>query len=626
MATALIQFTQGPNTDVAGKAVLGEVDEPVTVSNGNNTGVVSWKIYLLDAPSDSATFPVASQPQILAQATNGTPTVDFTPDVAGSYRVMLEVTDGGGAVDRDIRCFGIPDHFGVVRPPYQQGPEPLPVALPGIITLDPRPTKPDEQNYGSNSRGWAGSGGDGQLDDFFKRHGDLPFRGVTTGPTFTAVDTDPPLFVVDPAALPLTFTLPASPRVGFVVRIAVLGPPGDPVTVEASGGGTVGSGSSLEIVGDTGAGFVHLGTNAWAVFSVTGNGGGSVPPLSNALYVDKDTTAVSQDGSIGSPFDTLTAAIAAAASGDTILVTPGDYSAEGALTVGKNLTIAAAIPTPVGIAGLGSFYAGVVTMGDVTVSSGFSLFLFGVNVATLDAADATVGIALDSSQVTAVTGDGGINAWNSILSLPLEGNLLVAYNSQLVGGTPTITLTGEDCSLAGCQVAGGAAVVEFTGLPGTLTVDAYTNHFLEQLQAGPGFTLTNGTKTVVAAIDPSGLSVEAPAAPLPSLGVLFTVRVEFTAGGGGADDVTIYDADAPFGFRIVDSLVLVDTSAAGTIQVRTAIAGGGSALTTALSTAVTGTVRNNDTSTKTVAAGASAFAHRTDNTCAGELILFCVRV
>src|SRR5262245_53470249 len=109
MATALIQFTQGLATDVAGKAVIGTFGDfsAVTVDNGDNTGVVSWVIYLLDAPSDSTTYPPAAQPQILAQAVDNTPTTTFTPDVAGSYRVMLEVTDAGGSIDRDIRCFGV---------------------------------------------------------------------------------------------------------------------------------------------------------------------------------------------------------------------------------------------------------------------------------------------------------------------------------------------------------------------------------------------------------------------------------------------------------------------------------------------------------------------------------------
>src|SRR3569832_1699074 len=103
MAAALIQFTQGAHTDSAGKAVLGAFGDfsAVTVTNGNNTGVVSWKIFLLDAPPDSTTFAVGSQPQVLAQASDNTPTATFTPDVAGTYRVMLELSDGISA-DRDI--------------------------------------------------------------------------------------------------------------------------------------------------------------------------------------------------------------------------------------------------------------------------------------------------------------------------------------------------------------------------------------------------------------------------------------------------------------------------------------------------------------------------------------------
>jgi hypothetical protein len=117
-ATALIHFAQGAHTDDAGKAVLGEHGDfsLVTVTNDNNADVVSWQIALLDAPADSAAFAPGSQPQILAQASNNSPTIGFTPDVAGTYRVMLEVRDAAENVDRDIRCFGIPDARGFVRP------------------------------------------------------------------------------------------------------------------------------------------------------------------------------------------------------------------------------------------------------------------------------------------------------------------------------------------------------------------------------------------------------------------------------------------------------------------------------------------------------------------------------
>jgi len=502
MATALLQFTQGANTDVAGKAVLGEAGEPVTVTNGNNAGVASWKIYLLDAPSDSTTFPPASQPQILAQAGDDSPTVDFTPDVAGSYRLMLEVTDGGGVVDRDIRCFGVPDAFGFVKPPYQQHPEPLPSALPGIISVDPRPVKPDEQNYGDNLRGWAGTDSTGQLDDFFKRYADLPFRGVQVTP-FTATEADPPLHLVDVVAAggPVTFNLPLAPRVGFVSRIGVLGPPGDAVTVQAQGGGNVGSTASIELVGNMGAILVHHGGNEWAVLARSASAGGSVAPLSNTLYVDVGTAAVTQDGSIGAPFATLTAAIAAAAAGGILLVAPGDYSGEGALTIDKVLTIAPTPPTLIGTAGLNAFFPGIVTVDSFEIAAGMTLLLFGTGANAIELGDAVAGVALDSCSVGTITGPGSVNGWNSNIPLPLSVSTLSAYNCQLLGTPATITLSGVICDLAYCAFdTSSATSFTFSGSPGEVRVDSYTNYWLGLLESGAGLTISNGTKTVIGAL------------------------------------------------------------------------------------------------------------------------------
>lgn len=278
-ATALIQFTQGAHTDVPGKAVLGGFGDfsAVTVTNGDNSGVASWKILLLDAPSDSIAFPAAFQPQVVAEAADDTPTFDFTPDVAGTYRLMLELVDVDGIVDRDIRCFGIPDARGFVRPPYQQSPEPLPVELPAVITVEPRPIKPDEQNYSDNVRGWAGNGNARQLDAFLREHADLPFQTVDVTP-FSAGEKDPPLHLVDVTTIgaPAIFNLPLSPRVGFVSRVAVQGT-GFSVTIVPQGiDSTIAGGADVQVT-EAGITLVHLGTNQWAVLSAPG-GGGEIPP------------------------------------------------------------------------------------------------------------------------------------------------------------------------------------------------------------------------------------------------------------------------------------------------------------------------------------------------------------
>ncbi len=111
-------------------------------------------------------------------------------------------------------------------------------------------------------------------------------------------------------------------------------------------------------------------------------------------------------------------------------------------------------------------------------------------------------------------------------------------------------------------------------------------------------------------------------------GAMFTIFVACPAGGaaGTADDVTIYNANAPFAFRILDVTWLVSTAVAlSTVQLRDTSGGGGAALSSALTSAVAGTARNNDTATRTVAAGSSVFLRRSDRAVVGEIVITGVR-
>ena len=103
-----------------------------------------------------------------------------------------------------------------------------------------------------------------------------------------------------------------------------------------------------------------------------------------------------------------------------------------------------------------------------------------------------------------------------------------------------------------------------------------------------------------------------------------TIRKAFSAGGGGSpDDVTIYNANAPLGFRILDAFVFVSTAvAASSVTLRTASGGGGSAVSDSFSSAATGSVRLSTTSsTNTIAQDGSLFLRRSDSGVAGEVIL-----
>jgi hypothetical protein len=112
-----------------------------------------------------------------------------------------------------------------------------------------------------------------------------------------------------------------------------------------------------------------------------------------------------------------------------------------------------------------------------------------------------------------------------------------------------------------------------------------------------------------------------------STGVPFIIHFTFAAGGGGAaDDVTVFSANAPFNFRILECWLVTTTAVGGsTVQARTATAGGGTALSTAMSSTATGKTSDNSTTTPTVAASGSLILRRSDSGVSGEFIAMCFR-
>ncbi len=106
------------------------------------------------------------------------------------------------------------------------------------------------------------------------------------------------------------------------------------------------------------------------------------------------------------------------------------------------------------------------------------------------------------------------------------------------------------------------------------------------------------------------------------------IRKAFTAGAGGsADDVTIWAAGAvPAKMRVLDVTLLVATNVtSATCTLRTATAGGGSALSTALSANATGTARNAATASAVVATTDAMVIRRSDSGIAGEMLILARR-
>jgi len=199
-AVALIVFDQG-GPGPAGQAFEGTVAGGlVTITNDDDTDVNSYEFTMLDVPPGSA-VPTGSM-------TSGAPpsSATFTPDVPGSYRVQLEVT-GTSTSGTDIRCFGIRNARGIIIPPYQRNPNPLPLLGTGIAGA-----KPDEQNYGGQARGWAGDRSSGQLEQFFQTYDDLPYKYISTPGFIASPGVEEPFYVVNMTAIgaDTTFSIPST--------------------------------------------------------------------------------------------------------------------------------------------------------------------------------------------------------------------------------------------------------------------------------------------------------------------------------------------------------------------------------------------------------------------------------
>lgn len=100
---AQLKFVQGATVGAPGQAVFGNINQPVTASNGgDNTGARRWKFEWLFTPVSSAI------PRGVAQF-GGQQTFTFTPDFSGGFLLKITLIDEKGNEKSDIRCFGVRD-------------------------------------------------------------------------------------------------------------------------------------------------------------------------------------------------------------------------------------------------------------------------------------------------------------------------------------------------------------------------------------------------------------------------------------------------------------------------------------------------------------------------------------
>lgn len=110
---ASVQFTQGATVGGAGFALVGVTGTSVTVANGNNTNVVRWVFTLLDVPPGSAIIP-----GLISDGPSST--ASFLPDVAGCYRMQVDVYGILNLTHSvDVRAFIVRSTRGWIYPAFR---------------------------------------------------------------------------------------------------------------------------------------------------------------------------------------------------------------------------------------------------------------------------------------------------------------------------------------------------------------------------------------------------------------------------------------------------------------------------------------------------------------------------
>lgn len=275
-----------------------------------------------------------------------------------------------------------------------------------------------------------------------------------------------------------------------------------------------------------------------------GDGGeGSVVPLSNTLFVDGGTAVAvpDQDGSIGAPFSTLTAAVAAAAGNSrTIVITPGNYSAESTITWAaaerlKIVCLSGMVPVsgfeggtdpdPDGSAKLPSISA-TAEAGSVHVAGCWW------DAKTISASDDDATLRLDACSLIngcTISGFANVDLARSSVNGTISADSVVrASLCQFAVSAINVGSSGIVEAMS-CQFTGTVGIT-FTGGAGTFRVDPVSNYYWELATE----TLTNGAKVVIGL---DGLATVSPAQ-------ITSNQNNYTATGLGAADIWRASTDA----------------------------------------------------------------------------------
>ena len=287
-----------------------------------------------------------------------------------------------------------------------------------------------------------------------------------------------------------------------------LGPDLTTWTPESGGGGTATGLQTLTTVvvvsGATAptAGQVLTATSGTAADWETPGPGGTISPLSKVFYVDQNTATPvpSQNGSQATPFSTITAALGVAlAHGDTIYISPADYSIEGALTMPQRINLIGMDTLPQGESLSFDVYPGDTIIGDLNLPAFTSANCTNMTIANVAITDNSGFFSTTSCNVFGDVTGGATNGVLVFNSSAIEGNnlsatYLDAKNCVIGNGTNfSITLTNSaEADFWECTFLVGVTIT-FSGAPGVVQIDLLSceSWFKNKV------TLVNGTLKVL---------------------------------------------------------------------------------------------------------------------------------
>jgi hypothetical protein len=230
-------------------------------------------------------------------------------------------------------------------------------------------------------------------------------------------------------------------------------------------------------------------------------GGGA--PLPDALYVAQGAAA-GGNGAIGTPFNTLadglTALAALGVNFGCLLISPGDYSAEGVLHwVGTGALMLKGYSAGVPFSDPFASPNPQVQLPSITADTGFpDLYLDNVTEALSTQFNNFTNIFGVGCELQSVITGGALSLRDSrmIGSMSVGGDVRL-WNCEAQTDT-NWSVAGTSVELVGSKLNPFTGNILFSGSPGVVTVDDYSNFYV----VANTISITNGTKTVAADTTP----------------------------------------------------------------------------------------------------------------------------